>query len=301
MRVIILGAGAGGGMPQWNGNSALNRTAFAGSGTVPRLTQCSIAASADGASWLLFNASPDMRQQILATPALHPSGPALRHSPIAAVFLTNADIDAVAGLLTLREGHAFDLIATPYVHGLLDENPVFEALSREKVRRVPLSPGEGLNIAGLDVTALALAGKPPLYAERRDGIKAGSQTGATIGFSISDPKGGRTVFLPSCVEIGAQLADTMSDADLLLFDGTLYTDEEMIAQGVGQKTSRRMGHMPMAGPDGSLARLSHIKAARKVYVHINNTNPVLDRTSPERTAIEQAGWEIGEDGMEFSL
>lgn len=305
MRIIILGAGAGGGMPQWNGNSGLNRKAFAGDAAVPRLTQCGLAVSADDTNWVLFNASPDLRQQVIATPALHPKGPEQRHSPISAVFLTSADVDAVAGLLTLREGHAFDLYATPYVQGALAENPIFNVLAPERVQRWAMEPDTIIKTAGLHVMALLLKGKPPLYNEARDGIEPNVFADTTCGYLITETKDGepgkRVLFLPACAELDRGLMTMAITSDLLLFDGTLYTDDEMITQGAGRKTSRRMGHLPMAGPDGSLAQFKTFPIERKVYVHINNTNPVLERGSKERRMVEYEGWEIGEDGMEFVL
>ena len=294
LRVQILGAAAGGGLPQWNCGCA-NCTA-ARAGRVPPLTQSSIAASADGRRWLIVNASPDLREQMARTPELHPAQ--LRGSPIAAVLVTNADVDHVGGLLTLRERTPFDLVATVEVHAMLDANPVFEVLDRRLVTRRTLALGAPVEAPpGLEIEAFAAPGKTPLW--RETGAAATRTLGeGTVGVELR-AGGRRVVHVPGCAAMTPDLAARLRGAHLVLFDGTVFRDDEMIAAGTGEKTGARMGHMAMAGPDGSLAAFRDIEVGRKVYVHMNNTNPVLDPASAERAEVEAVGWTVGADGMEF--
>lgn len=309
MRLIVLGAAAGGGFPQWNCACNTCRRARAGDPAAPARTQSSLAVSADGDRWLLLNASPDLRQQILDTPALHPRADAgLRNSPIAAVALTNGDVDHTGGLINLRESWAFGLYAHPRLHAVLDANPVFQVLNPQVVARralplevrTPIADGSGADI-GLALEPFAVPGKVPLYQEqaRSDGDYAG-ETGDTVAVQLIQPgNDARVYYVPGCAALDAATARRLQGADLVLFDGTLYRDDEMITAGLGQKTGRRMGHMPIAGPDGSLEALAALGIKRGVYVHINNSNPVLCADTPERAAVEAAGWDIAADGMEL--
>jgi pyrroloquinoline quinone biosynthesis protein B len=297
MKIIVLGAAAGGGFPQWNAASANNAKAFAGDPDCPRLTQCSLAVSANGEDWLLLNASPDIRQQIIATPELHPRG-GLRASPIKAVLTTGADVDALAGLLTLRERQPFALWATPYVHRAVAANPIFGVLDPALVRRETIN-GIFEPVPGLLCRPFATPGKPPLYLERIEGIAA--TEGAALGVRITSASGKSLVFAPSCAEITPDICRAIDGADALFFDGTMYTDDEMIRSGAGQKTARRMGHVDMTGEGGPIETLREINVGARYFIHINNSNPVLNRTSPERKAIEDAGWRIAEDGMRIEL
>lgn len=246
---------------------------------------------------MLFNASPDLPQQIRATPALWPRAPG-RDSPIAAVVLTNADVDHVAGLLSLRERQPFRLIALAPVHAALAANPIFGVLAGV-VERVTARRNEAFELAGLSVELFPVPGKAPLYLEGAEPV-VGAETGETCGVMIA-AGGGKLAYVPGCAELSPPLLDRLGQAGALLFDGTAFTDGEMIAAGVGAKTGRRMGHMPIAGEGGSLDALSALPAGRKVYVHINNTNPILIEGSPERAAVEAGGFEVGRDGMEFAL
>lgn len=249
--------------------------------------------SADGVDWLLINASPDLRQQILASPDLHPRH-GLRHSPIAAVLVTNGDIDHVAGLLTLRERQAFPLYGTAWVHGALRDNPVFAVLGNDMVPRRAIAADRRFSpVAGLDVTLFTVPGKVPLWQE---GDVPDLEADTTVGVEVRCGAR-RLVYVPGCAAVTAPLSVRIAGADVLLFDGTLYTDDEMIRQGVGAKTGRRMGHMPIAGPGGSLEALAEVPVGRRIYVHINNTNPVLVAGSPERRHVEAAGWTVAEDGL----
>ncbi|HEX2528805.1 MAG TPA: pyrroloquinoline quinone biosynthesis protein PqqB [Geminicoccus sp.] len=298
MKIIVLGSAAGGGFPQWNCRCPVCRLAWAGDPRVVSRTQSGLAVSADGEQWILLNASPDLRQQILATPALQPKG-ADRGSPIKAVILTNAELDHVAGLLTLRERQPFRLLATAPTHAALDSNPLFQSLDRELVERALLRPDEPLDLMGLRFLPFIVPGKVPLYQEGAE-VEIGLETEQVMGLEIR--VGSRCcLFVPNCARITPALCDRLSGADLILFDGTTYQDDEMIRLGLSSKTARRMGHVAMDGADGSLARLAHVPSARRVYLHLNNSNPVLVDGSEERTRIEAFGWELGYDGMELAL
>ena len=310
MRVRVLGAAAGGGFPQWNANSEACRRARAGDPAARPATQASIAVSADGVRWVLLNASPDLRQQIEATPELHPCQ-GLRSSPIEAVVLTNGDVDAVAGLLHLREGTPFVLLAHERVHAALDANPLFNVLNREVVQRRHLRPGswQALSDAagadlGVSVRPFVAPGKVPLYLEgQTDRLDTAAFTGDALGLEIA-PTGReapRLVYLANCARLDDGVIEKIADADLLFMDGTLWRDDEMIRQGVGCKTGARMGHVSMSGPDGVLARLSGVPVGRRVFIHVNNTNPALLADSPERAELEAEGWQVAFDGMELSL
>lgn len=298
MRAVVLGSAAGGGFPQWNCRCDNCRLAWAGDSRVSPRTQSSIAVSRDGSSWLLLNASPDLRQQILTTPALWPRE-GLRHSPIAAVWLTNADVDHVAGLLTLRERQAFTLYGSNAVLAALDA-PVFRVLDGALVPRRTVEPGERIEaLPGLAVEAFLAPGKTALYLESDD-VAIGVEDGATIGLDIR-ADGRRLVYLPGCAAISDTVRQRIAGADALLFDGTTFTDDEMPAQGLSTKTAHRMGHLAMSGPDGSIAGLADVAVGRRIFTHINNTNPALREDSSERAFIVRAGWEIAFDGMELTL
>jgi pyrroloquinoline quinone biosynthesis protein B len=266
----------------------------AGDPRVRLRTQVSVAVSADLERWMVIGASPDLRQQILQTAALAPRQ-GLRHSPIAGVALLNADIDAIAGLLVLREGSPFRVFAAAPILEVLRANSVFDVLDPALVERIPAIPGKPLDCGGgLRLTLLPMPGKIPLYLEDR----AAAQPAPGPTYAALVEVGGRSVLVaPACAEFTPAVEEILRLADVIFFDGTLYTDEEMIRAGLGRKTGRRMGHVSMSGPDGSLARLGAL-AARRIFIHINNTNPVLIEDSPERRAVEEAGFEIAYDGME---
>ncbi|MDZ4366237.1 MAG: pyrroloquinoline quinone biosynthesis protein PqqB [Afipia sp.] len=295
MKVIVLGAAAGGGFPQWNCRCRVCALAWSRDPRAPWLTQASLAVSLDGESWTVLNASPDLGSQIRATPALWPR--CERHSPIGAVILSSAEIDNVTGLLSLRERHPFDLVALLPVHDAIAANPIFAAV---QARRVVASASAPITLAGgLTTELFPVPGKAPLYLENKD-PKLESEAGETAGVRISG--NGRTiVFIPGCAALSDDLRAKVDSADLLFIDGTLFTDDEMIRAGVGQKTGRRMGHVPITGVGGSLDWLAGIPAARKVYIHLNNTNPALIEGSPERLVIEGAGVAVAYDGMEVRL
>jgi len=302
LHALIVGAGAGGGLPQWNCAAANSATFWRGDDTLSAATQSSLAVSANGAEWALLNASPDLRSQIIARHQLQPRDGArhgLRNSPIRAVLVTNGDIDHIAGLLTLREKQRFDLIMTAEIARVLGANPIFNALDPDCVTRhvIGLEAPFPL-VAGITATLFAVPGKVPLFMEGEQVVTdlVGEQT---VGVEITD--GAKTFFyIPGCAHLIPELEVRLRGARLVFFDGTLWHDDEMIRAGVGEKTGRRMGHICMAGPQGSIAAFGGLDVARKVYIHINNTNPVW-RDGPERAEARAAGWEIGHDGMEITL
>ena len=307
MIIKVLGSAAGGGFPQVNCNCRNCADVRAGRPGLRPRTQSSLAVSSDGERWLLLNASPDIRQQIAATPELAPRpGSGTRTSPLAAVALTNGDVDHVAGLLSLREGLFFTLYASLRVLEAVAANSIFNVLSSRSVTRValPLDARIGLS-GGLAIAAYPVPGKVALYLEdASDGL--GTREGDSIGLEVSDPASGAAFhYIPGCAAVDADLAGRLRGARLVLFDGTLYTDEEMITQGLSDKTGRRMGHIAMSGTqgttEGSMAAFAALGVERRIYVHMNNSNPVLREDSPERATVERAGWEIGWDGMEIRL
>ena len=297
LTAIVLGAAAGGGYPQWNCRCRVCRLAWDGDPRVCPRTQASVAVSADGAHWTLFNASPDLRAQLAATPALHPQQ--LRGSPIEAVMLTGGEIDQTAGLLSLRERQPFMLAGTEQTLRALADNPMFSALAPHVVTRRAIAPGTPFMLpGGLSAELFMVPGKVPLYLERGT-PETSVESGANVGVEIKADEV-TLMFVPGAAAVTPALRERLSRADLILFDGTLFTDDEMIASGTGEKTGRRMGHMPIDGADGSLAVLAGL-GKRRIYIHINNTNPILIDGSPERRRVEAAGWEVAVDGLEISL
>lgn len=297
--IIVLGSAAGGGVPQWNCRCRICSLAWAGDPRVAPRTQSSIAVSADGGSFVLVNASPDLRAQIQATPRLQPQRPG-RHTPITAVVLTNGDVDHIAGLLTLREKQPLTVFASPEILAILDDNPVFDVLDPALVERRPLAIGVPTAVgSGVVVEAYEVPGKVPLYLEG-DAVEVGTLSGATIGLAISGA--GRTAhYVPGCARVTDDLKRRIRGGDALLFDGTVYEDDEMIVAGVGTKTGGRMGHLAMSGPEGSIAGLADLAVGARVFIHINNTNPALIEGSPERRAVEAGGWQVAHDGFALAL
>jgi pyrroloquinoline quinone biosynthesis protein B len=312
VRVKILGSAAGGGFPQWNCNYRLSRSARRGDEGVRPRTQSSLAVSGDGRGWVLFNASPDIRQQIAATPELQPAEDApSRSTPIRAVVLTNADVDHIAGLLSLREREAFAIYASPRVLAALNANPIFDVLDPAFVKRRTLTTSGETEICdagdqptGVRIETFPVPGKVALYLEDAARAEAGFGTkeGDTIAVRLPGARGrGGLFYIPGCACIDDRLLLRLAGAECLLFDGTVFTDDEMVAAGVGPKTGRRMGHLAMSGENGTIARLLDVPIGRRIFVHINNTNPVLDENSSEHAAVRAAGWEIAFDGMEIAL
>lgn len=308
LRVVVLGAAAGGGVPQWNCGCAVCSAARANPGELQR-TQASIAVSADGDNWFLINASPDLRQQLNATRQLHPRPGALRHTPIAGVILTNGEVDAVAGLLSMRENSPFAIYAHPRVLAILKDNSIFNVLNEKTVTRQPIpldvafEPGlpDG-SPSGLEILPFAVPGKPAWYLEGKAHPSGGDVAGDTLGLRIRDKEGdGYLYFLAACAEMTPALKSRITGAPLVFFDGTVWRDDEMIAAGLGQKTGQRMGHMAMSGAAGAISALDGLDIDRKIFLHINNSNPALLPASPERKLLERAGWQIPSDGTEIVL
>jgi pyrroloquinoline quinone biosynthesis protein B len=245
-----------------------------------------------------LNASPDLRQQIFANSCLHPRG-ATRQTPIAGVFLTNGDVDHLAGLLTLREQQAFTIYASASVleqtkHG------AFGVLNPQLVQRMPVDLETRIDAGlGFSISAFAVPGKVPLYLEGED-VEIGGEGDMTIGVEITWG-GQRAVIIPGCAEVSPDVLRRVDGADVLFFDGTTFTDDEMVRMGLSQKTAWRMGHCAIDGERGSLARFAGSKIGQRVYTHINNSNPILVEDSPERRRVEAAGWIVAHDGLEIAL
>jgi len=299
LSIIVLGTAAGGGVPQWNCGCDNCRAARNGHPDL-KATQASIAVSADGQHWFLINASPDLRQQLADTPALHPR--ALRHSPIAGVILSNGEVDAIAGLLSLREGTAFNLYGHQRVLDLLDANSIFNVMKRNLVPRHPIDAGVAFEPAlpdgtpsGLEILPFIAPGKAALFVED----SSANEDGDTLGFVIRDKASAESfVFLAACAALTPEVTRYLRGARLVFFDGTLFADDEMIRLGLSAKTGQRMGHMAMSA---TMPALEGLGIARKIFLHINNSNPALMPGSPERQAVEQAGWQLPADGMEITL
>ena len=308
LRVVVLGAAAGGGVPQWNCGCPICRKART---EHPELqsTQASIAVSADGDHWFLINASPDLRQQLIATPQLHPKAGELRHSPISGVILTNSEVDAVAGLLSMREGWPFTIYAHARVLAILRDNSIFNVLNEKNVQRRPIEINEAFEPAlpdgsasGMEILPFAVPGKSAWYLEGK--VHPGGTDGAgdTLGLRVSDKATGKYFyFLAACAGVTDDLRARLAGASLVFFDGTVWRDDELIAAGLGNKTGQSMGHIAMSGDTGAIASLASLDIDRKVFLHINNSNPALLHASPERQIAERAGWQIPADGTEITL
>ena len=260
-------------------------------------TQVGMAVSADNDHWLLVGASPDLRQQILENHALSPRHGA-RDSPITGVVLTSADVDGIAGLLVLREQQKLKIYAAASILEILHANRLFAVMDPSLVERIEIAPGEPVDTGfGLSLTLLTMPGKIPLYQEDRSSKTA--QAGATYAARLE--AGGRVAVIASaCADVTDDVLEKLADANALYFDGTVFTDDEMQTAGVGTKTGRRMGHVPISGEDGSMKRLAGLPA-RKIYFHINNTNPLLLDDSAERSVAESSGFEIAYDGMQITV
>jgi pyrroloquinoline quinone biosynthesis protein B len=304
IRARILGSAAGGGVPQWNCGCENCLLARKGDGRVRARTQDSMAIGTGGERWLLVNASPDVLRQIERFDALWPRS--RRDTPIAAIALTNGDLDHVLGLLSLRESQPVRVLATSRVRaGLVDRNAMLRTLARtpDQVAWVSLPLGQEVTIdeVGLGVTALPVSGKLPVHLT---GLTTASPED-NVALRIRDRtgSGGRAPTIVVATSVGTlDDADALVEgADAIFFDGTFWSEDELVTRGLGTAYARDMAHAPVGGDQGSLARLAALRASRRVYTHINNTNPILREGSPERVAIEQAGWEVAFDGMEVCL
>ncbi|MGH6683273.1 MAG: pyrroloquinoline quinone biosynthesis protein PqqB [Pseudolabrys sp.] len=296
LTAIVLGSAAGGAFPQWNCCCRVCALAWAGDLRVRPRTQAGLAVSSGDGRWTLINASPDLGAQIRANKALHPND-GLRGSPIDAVVLTGAEIDQVAGLLTLRESTPFTLYATPASHAAVAANAMFAAMSAMTRRAV--NPGQRFMLAGnIEANLFMVPGKLPLYLEGDD-PEVAIESASNVGVELQHGNA-RLVFVPGAAAVTPAMRERFARAGAVLFDGTLFTDDEMLRTGTGQKTGRRMGHMPIDGEGGALQTLAGLNV-RRFFVHINNTNPIQIDGSAERAKVEAAGWQVAEDGMEIVL
>jgi pyrroloquinoline quinone biosynthesis protein B len=307
LHAVVLGSAAGGGFPQWNSNAPACRRARRGDAAATARSQASVAVSANEQDWFVLNASPDLRLQIEATAALHPRE-GLRSSPISGVVVPGGDVDVLAGLLHLRERHRFSVYAPERVLAVIAANPIFGVLAPDCVERRALPLDERVELAGssyssgLAVTAFAVPAKVPLYLERAGEDPLLSEEGDAVGLEIIETETGRSFFfIPGCAAMTDGVRRRLAGSALVFFDGTLWRDDEMIRLGVGTKTGRRMGHMSISGDDGTIAAFQDLGVARRIFIHINNSNPVLLEDSQERQIAEAAGWEIAYDGMEVRL
>ncbi len=306
MRVKILGSAAGGGFPQWNCACSNCRRIRERTLRGSVRTQVQVAVSTDDRNWYLLSASPDLPRQIEAFPKLHPSAQS-RETPIAAIVLPGADLDQVLGLILLRESQPLRVYATPSIRRIIMDNNVIFAMVKQQVTWVELTPGAALELcsvsgskSGMRCLPFALSGNYPHYV---DAQLAASLTAseAVLGLCLDTPGGRRLTYIPGAPSIEESWFEHLETSDVVLFDGAFWSDDELIRiQGAG-RTSRQMGHLPISGPDGSLEQLAKLRRPRKVYIHVNNTNPILDEDSPEYHRVCDAGCEVARDGMEFDL
>lgn len=306
MHLRILGSAAGGGFPQWNCSCPNCRAVRNGGFAGKSRTQAQVAISADGNWWFLLGASPDLRAQLTGCNDLHPRS--LRDSPVAGVVLAGADLDHVLGLLLLRELQPLSVYGTPSVLKVLREgNNMFRILNRvpgqvswnsfviSEPFRLRLASGDD---AGISCEAIALAGHYPPYLRNDDGL---SLQESVIGLILTADSGHSVAYFPNASGINDDVAVRLQSVDLLLFDGTFWSDDELVSLQPGAQTARNMGHMPVAGENGSLQRLRGLSKTRKLYIHINNTNPMLNEAGPQYRQVRDAGWELAEDGWQAQL
>ena len=301
MQIRILGSAAGGGFPQWNCNCAGCQATRRGEKGVHQRTQSSLAVRGSSGDWFLVNASPDVRQQLERL--RDRSHSSIRSSPIAGVLLTDAEIDHTAGLMILRESNEpLQIYGTDTVREALTEG--FSLLRVLKdycgVEWTVIEPGSVVNIStesSLEVEAFVLPGTPPKYM--RSSITEGNWV---IGFTFRDRlSGGVATYAPALVEFTPSIIDRFESSNCILVDGTFWQDDELVKLGMSTRTALTMGHLPLSGEDGSLNSLSKLSSSRKIFIHINNTNPILIDNSPERQLVEAAGIEVGYDGLTIEL
>ena len=309
MLVEILGSAAGGGFPQWNCNCRNCESVRAGKSSFKSRTQTQVAVSNDGHSWFLLNASPDLRVQIERTPALYPRSHG-RHSPIDGVLLTSADIDQIAGLLSLRELQPFRTYCAPSLQSILrEDNSVFGMLNRipKQVCWVDVKIGEKFSLltaagndSGVCCEIFSLGDRYPIYVSPKRAATLTPEE-ASLGVIVTASSGGRLAYMPAVPALNDRLLQFLESADLVLFDGTFWSDDELIrARGSGA-TAHEMGHVPVSGSQGTLHRLAGLRRPRKVFLHVNNTNPMLDESNSQFRELRAAGWEVAEDGWQINL
>ena len=297
MWVRVLGSAAGGGFPQWNCGCPRCRAVRDGARPCRARTQSSVAVSADYRRWFLLNASPDIRAQIESFPALHPDG--IRDSPLRSVLLTDAELDHTFGLLLLRETDDIEIHCTEAVYEtLLTGTSLLRTLGAYTgVEWQPVTTGREMS---LDDGLSYLAFEVPTNKRARFGTGEGGES--VVGYRITDARTGRAlVYLPGAQQLTASVRKQLQDCACLLFDGTCWQDDELVELGIANKTSREMGHLPIGDADGSLKQLARLPIERKIYIHINNTNPILIEDSPERRSVEEHGLEVAVDGLELEI
>jgi pyrroloquinoline quinone biosynthesis protein B len=309
MLIKILGSAAGGGFPQWNCGCTHCRGLRAGSLRGKARTQTQVAITQDGQSWFLLGASPDLRPQIEATPELRPRD-GVRQSPISGAVLLNADIDHVLGLLLLRELQPLRIYSTSSVRRILrDDNSMFAMLQRvpNQTQWTDFAPREQFSLRNADgedsgvlCRTLSLGNHYPAYVaqNRQSDLVVGE---SSLGLVVESLSGAKLAYMPAVPQVDDPLLKEIASTDLLLFDGALWSDDELIRIQGGGQTARQMGHIPVSGNEGSLSKLAGLGHPRKIYLHINNTNPMLDEASPQHRQVREAGWEIAEDGWQFEL
>ena len=307
MRVAILGSAAGGGFPQWNCNCRNCIASRDGTFKGKTRTQTQVAICHDIGPWFLLNASPDLRMQIEATPVLHPRGQG-RNSPIGGVVLTGADIDQVAGLLSLRELQPFRIYCTPSIRRILrEDNSMFAMLNRMPGQVVWTDiRGDGSfclqadSGAGVNCSVFSLGHHFPAFVSRDRALEL-NPAETSLGVIAESTSGKRLAYMPAVPAVDDLLLKRVEETDVLLFDGTFWSDDELIrVQGSGS-TAHEIGHIPVSGVEGSLRKLAGLRRPRKVFIHVNNTNPMLDESGPEYAEVRAAGWEVAEDGWNFEL
>ena len=302
MHVVLLGTAAGGGFPQWNCWCPTCRAARLAPHRASPRSQSSAAVSVDGERWFLLNASPDVRDQLECLPGPVPTG--IRHAAVEGIVATDAELDHTLGIVLLREARNLQLYATRAVRAILDQDsrilPVTQAFASVEVTEMVLDQPvplryRGGESSGITVEPFQVPAGPPRFARE-------NSAGHTVGLMLRDEStGGMCAFVPGCGDLDQRLLARLGETDLVLFDGTFWTDDELIALGIGDLRAREMDHQPVSGPDGTLTRLGRLSRPRKVYTHINNTNPMLLESSPERAAVERAGVSVGADGMSFRI
>ena len=306
MRIRVLGSAAGGGFPQWNCGCPNCRGIREGTVAAVARSQESVAVGTDRQGWFLLNASPEIRAQIESFPPLHPCD--RRHSPIQALLLTNGDLDHCLGLLSLRESHPLAVYATERVRvGFTERNVLYRTLERfpgqVTWRTLKLGREEALlgvdgRESGLVVEAVPVPGKPPVHLE---GLMPPDPED-NVGFRIRDESTRRALTYVSGVgALTESVRQALEGVDCVFFDGTFWSSDELRSLGLGEKRAEDMAHLPVGGPSGSARQLAKLGALRKIYIHLNNTNPLLRDDSPERATVTTAGWEIAYDGMEITL
>jgi pyrroloquinoline quinone biosynthesis protein B len=303
MKIRVLGSAAGGGFPQWNCNCPMCDGARKGKIRAQPRTQSSIAVSTDNINWVLFNASPDILSQIRGFPALQPAR-AKRDTGIVGIILMDAQIDHTTGLLSLREGKPLEIYCTDMVkEDMTTGNPLFNILGHYcKVNWHQVQPrGDGFSVVGAEhlmFKPFPLKSKAPPYSPHRNDPHEGDN----LGMRVTDTRTGKTLFYaPGLGQIEPHLKPLMADADCLLVDGTTWTDDEMITLGLSAKRAQDMGHLAQSGPGGMIEVLQPLTKPRKILIHINNTNPILDEDSAERAELTRHGIEVAYDGLEIEL